>query len=288
MMLFTRQRLAVLPVILAVGFWSAPVDAADVDGTNSSDIIFGTRQRDAIRGLDGGDIIFGKSGNDTILGGGGTDYILLGAGKDTVDAGESTGTDVVFDDDGRTTTTEKPDRIFGGADNDSILSADGEKDSIDCGDGQDAAVADRNDVVTGCESVIVGGGFVGAGGPGLYFEGTRGRDTFTGTTVGDILAGKNGNDLLSGGDGPDLILGGLGRDNLHGDAGSDSLHDDDGAPGDRLFGGPGGDVFMSADGAVTEIDCGLNDGESDAAYADQDDILFNCTPGDAFIFESDV
>ena len=45
------------------------------------------------------------------------------------------------------------DRYNGGGGNDRILAADGKKERIRCGRGRDSVVADRNDVLAGCEQV---------------------------------------------------------------------------------------------------------------------------------------
>jgi Ca2+-binding RTX toxin-like protein len=74
-------------------------------------------------------------GNDTVRGGRAADVIDGGAGNDTIDPGP--GADVVR----------------GGSGNDTIMVRDGVADSVDCGDGFDTVVADRSDVLTGCESV---------------------------------------------------------------------------------------------------------------------------------------
>jgi hypothetical protein len=46
--------------------------------------------------------------------------------------------------------------VYGGPGSDTIYAANGEKDTIDCGPGQDRAVIDPFDVVHNCEVVQVG------------------------------------------------------------------------------------------------------------------------------------
>ena len=46
-------------------------------------------------------------------------------------------------------TAHSRDRSFGGADADTILAADGNKDFIECGAGEDTVVADANDLING-------------------------------------------------------------------------------------------------------------------------------------------
>ncbi|HET6937533.1 MAG TPA: hypothetical protein VFI19_02960, partial [Nocardioides sp.] len=76
-------------------------------------------------------------GNDTVRGGPGADVIDGGAGNDSLDPGP--GADVVR----------------GGTGNDTISVRDGVADSVDCGDGVDTVVADRADVLRGCENVAL-------------------------------------------------------------------------------------------------------------------------------------
>ena len=66
------------------------------------------------------------SGNDRISGGSGADRITPGSGR-------------------------RPCRRAGG--NDRISARDNRKDRISCGSGRDTVTADRNDVLTGCESI---------------------------------------------------------------------------------------------------------------------------------------
>lgn len=82
------------------------------------------------------DTIFGRGGNDTILGGAGDDRLYGGAGNDVITGGSG------------------GDRVYGGAGSDSIDVADGERDIVDCGPGNDRVVADIVDVIdTSCEVV---------------------------------------------------------------------------------------------------------------------------------------
>ncbi|MEJ7801674.1 MAG: hypothetical protein WKF60_14220, partial [Ilumatobacter sp.] len=94
-------------------------------GTSGPDYIPGGGGDDVLSGLGGHDTITGGKGNDRILGGDGNDYIDGGLGEDTID---------------------------GGAGSDTILVADGKKDIVDCGDGNDRVVSDSIDVVTNCEA----------------------------------------------------------------------------------------------------------------------------------------
>jgi hypothetical protein len=98
--------------------------------------IVGTAKGEYLAGGGFDDSIFGMGGNDTLLGGAGDDHIDGGAGNDVLTGG--TGAD----------------KIFGGAGSDTIYAADGERDTIDCGDGPDRAVVDSVDIVNkNCEVV---------------------------------------------------------------------------------------------------------------------------------------
>jgi hypothetical protein len=101
----------------------------------SGKTIKGTAKADKLTGTAGADTIHGNGGNDRISGGAGADKLYGDAGKDTINAGA-----------GR-------DSVFGGTGNDTIQARDGERDVIDCGSGRDTVVADKTDVVKGCETV---------------------------------------------------------------------------------------------------------------------------------------
>jgi hypothetical protein len=79
-----------------------------------------------INGTPRADNLKGTAGPDTIRAGAGNDRINPGAGRDTV---------------------------FGGAGNDTVQAADKTRDVIDCGAGRDTVVADKIDVLKGCENV---------------------------------------------------------------------------------------------------------------------------------------
>ncbi|HET8528758.1 MAG TPA: hypothetical protein VFL60_07600 [Gaiellaceae bacterium] len=82
------------------------------------------------------DVIFGRGGNDTILGGSGDDRLYGGRGNDVITGGAGA------------------DRIYGGPGSDTIDAADGERDFVDCGPGNDHVIADLVDVVSkSCELV---------------------------------------------------------------------------------------------------------------------------------------
>ena len=113
----------------------------------------GTARRDTLIGSVRANTIRGRGGNDLILGGGGDDRLYGDAGNDTVDG--ELGNDLVDGGAGadRLTGGDGRDRIVGRAGADRINSADGARDTIDCGKGRDRVTADRRDRVKGCERV---------------------------------------------------------------------------------------------------------------------------------------
>ncbi len=97
--------------------------------------IIGTSRGDYLAGGGFDDVILGEKGNDTLLGGMGDDRLGGGPGNDVLIGGA--GADV----------------LVGGPGSDTIYAADGERDIIDCGTGNDRAVVDAVDVVKNCEVV---------------------------------------------------------------------------------------------------------------------------------------
>ncbi|MDQ3740789.1 MAG: hypothetical protein M3389_07575 [Actinomycetota bacterium] len=104
-----------------------------------------------IAGRGGDDVITGGRSEHRIDGGAGNDRIEGGWGHDTLTGGP--GRDDIFGDStagncggyGQSCTVP-----FG---NDTIDARDGEVDNVDCGVGEDTALVDRDDRVTGCEKV---------------------------------------------------------------------------------------------------------------------------------------
>jgi hypothetical protein len=97
----------------------------------------GTKRPNKLIGGRSGDRIIGRGGNDRIRGRGGDDCLNGGAGRDNVSGGP--GSDVVK----------------GGGGNDKLATRDGEVDRVNCGGGKrDRVVADKVDVVRGCEKIV--------------------------------------------------------------------------------------------------------------------------------------
>jgi Ca2+-binding RTX toxin-like protein len=110
--------------------------------------------------LGGDDRIVGEERKETIDGGTGADYLEGGKGDDVITGGP--GQDTILGDESDTTCVGGIENciVYG---NDVIYARDGEKDSINCGPGNDRAVVDAIDVVAGCE--VVDAGNTGDGGP---------------------------------------------------------------------------------------------------------------------------
>ncbi len=97
-------------------------------GTNGNDYLAGSGHDDTIIGLRGNDTILGGAGDDRLYGGNGNDVITGGSGADRIDAGPGS---------------------------DTVNAADGERDVINCGSGDDHATVDKVDIVHNCELVTV-------------------------------------------------------------------------------------------------------------------------------------
>jgi uncharacterized repeat protein (TIGR01451 family) len=133
-----------------------------VTGTVFGDTIYGLEGSDLLRGLDGADCLWGGEGNDVLDGDGGDDRLWGGNGRDRLVGGDGndllygglkrdvliggTGDDQLFPGTGR-------DLARAGAGNDVIYARDGSRDVIECASGVDRVVADRRDVLRGCEQV---------------------------------------------------------------------------------------------------------------------------------------
>jgi Ca2+-binding RTX toxin-like protein len=107
-----------------------------------------------ITGLGGNDKLVGHDHSETIDGGPGDDVIEGGLNDDTLTGGP--GKDTILGDSSQNTCNFLACRIAFG--NDVIDARDGERDSIDCGVGDDRATVDAIDVVANCEQVDKGGG----------------------------------------------------------------------------------------------------------------------------------
>ncbi len=123
-------------------------------GRGGADRLIGDDGRDYLRAGSGDDsmlagshddLLHGFGGDDLAHGGSGDDAVLGAAGDDRAFGGD--GDDQLFD-------TEGTDVLSGGPGNDRFSARDGDRDVIRCGPGRDIVVADRLDVLTGCERVL--------------------------------------------------------------------------------------------------------------------------------------
>ena len=105
-----------------------------------------------VSGGGGPDKLVGHDYMETIDGGPGDDVIEGGLNDDTLTGGP--GRDQILGDSSQNTCNFLACRYpFG---NDTIDARDGEQDSVDCGVGEDKAIVDAIDVVSGCEQVDAG------------------------------------------------------------------------------------------------------------------------------------
>ena len=131
----------IMAAIVATAAYAAPrIFTHTAVGTNGNDDLiapFGRiGQQDTAYGLNGRDEIFGDNGDDKLYGGNGNDRILSDYEADYIVGGQ-----------GR-------DYLSGNAHADIIEAADGQKDYVYCGSGEnDRASVDEKDVVGGCEFV---------------------------------------------------------------------------------------------------------------------------------------
>jgi Ca2+-binding RTX toxin-like protein len=104
-------------------------------GTAAANTITGSPFNDTIWGLAGHDVLRGGLGSDRLYGGIGRDTLIGDAGNDILVGG-----------------TQR-DTFWGGKGDDVISSRDGMREVVTCGAGTDRVIADRLDVVRGCEKV---------------------------------------------------------------------------------------------------------------------------------------
>lgn len=163
----SRIRFAVTATneIGTVTTFSQPTDAVRLVPHRPGRTIRGTAKADYLAGSGFDDKIYGLGGSDTLLGGAGDDLLDGGAGNDVIDGGS-----------GR-------DRILAGAGSDTVLANDGDRDTIDCGAGNDRAVVDGIDVVVNCEAVQVTGQTTPAPRPTTTVPTTTRTTTVTTTTT---------------------------------------------------------------------------------------------------------
>jgi RTX calcium-binding nonapeptide repeat (4 copies)/Thrombospondin type 3 repeat len=111
-------------------------------GTIGPDKLTGGAKADVLRGLAGNDILRGLGGNDSLFGGVGNDRLFGGAGNDRLVGGP--GNDFLDGGPGK-------DTYDAGGGNDTLKSKDGVRETVVCGAGRDAVIADPSDRLQGCE-----------------------------------------------------------------------------------------------------------------------------------------
>jgi hypothetical protein len=121
------------------------------EATNGDDVISGTESADFIPGKGGSDRLYGRGAGDTIKGGFGNDPALKGAeGNDSING--NLGNDHLYGGPGNDTLNggQGRDLLEGQGGNDRVFaSGDSTRDTVKCGNGDDYAKVDLNDVVDG-------------------------------------------------------------------------------------------------------------------------------------------
>lgn len=180
-------RLAALAALVTAGA-SAAGGGVHFAGTDAADAVQGSAVRDTLYGAKGDDRLLGGRGRDWLSGGPGNDELLAGAGADAVSAGPgddrvhggigadllfgNAGADVIDARDHRASVRNasecasgppprycrprgRADGVWGGSQDDRILSRDGRVDFVWCEGGHDVVEADTRDrlPVGDCEVV---------------------------------------------------------------------------------------------------------------------------------------
>lgn len=191
-------------------------DGGPIDGTDGDDAILpydpDQANNDLVDGQGGNDLIWTGEGNDTVVANPGDDQVYLGADDDLYGA-YNPGVD------------EGHDTIIGGSGDDTIITNGGEHSIY--GDGNPDDEDDRDDDVTGKDSIYDNGGTV-------YVDAGRGDDLIWSPDDSD----PDAPDTLLGGDGNDTIFAGA-HDLIDAGKGSDTLilSSDANGPADVLYGG---------------------------------------------------
>jgi Ca2+-binding RTX toxin-like protein len=159
-----------------------------------------------------------------------------------------------------------PDRVFGGADNDTFLGNAG-NDRIEGGDGADVALGgEGNDIITD-----LAGDDVPKGGPGNdAIDAGPGLDIVMGGDGKDFTNGGANTNETFGGEGDDFIIAGQGIDTVFGDSGDDWIQGGDGQ--DLLCGDSCAPFFDDPNKPGNDILIGQN-GEEDYDAEGGDDIM---------------
>lgn len=114
---------------------SVPTAVVAPNPAACSNVFAGTPGKDDFKGTAGGDRFAGGAARDLISGGRGADCLSGGRGRDKLSGGRG------------------KDKLSGGAGSDTINVADGKRDRVNCGKGNDTVRADRVDRLRNCERV---------------------------------------------------------------------------------------------------------------------------------------
>jgi hypothetical protein len=174
-----------------------PADAEYVFGSPGADTLSAGAAGSALHGGPGTDLLLGGAGDDIIYGGKDADELRGGAGVD---------------------------RMWGDLGSDRVYSADGNAESVECGDDFDWAQSDLLDTLSGCEDSgeapagvdggiggpggSAGGGF-GAGGPEAVPPPQLGRSVTVEPVGGVVTVRPPGGDATKLAAGGDIPLGSL-------------------------------------------------------------------------------
>jgi fimbrial isopeptide formation D2 family protein len=135
------------PITVAPPPILSPCDPVTIDGTGAGEKLVGTAGADRVRGLGGRDVIDGIDGDDQLCGGQGGDYLYGRAGAEVL-RGED-GNDRLYGSRHADTVEGGAghDALISGRGADTILAADGVRDCILTGKGEDSVAADPVDLV---------------------------------------------------------------------------------------------------------------------------------------------
>ena len=182
-----------------------------IEGSSSSESLYGTA---------GGDIINGQAGSDTLYGNAGNDTYVLGVwfGTDSIYESTSSGTDTIR----LTGVTAADIRLW--TDNNGYLhlqnkTSAGDHVTVYAGysGGQYQSIIGQY-----VESVVFDNTTTWDLTGGLTIEGSSSVESLYGTTYNDTLYGYDGGDTLYGNNGNDILIGGVGNDTLNAGAGNDT------------------------------------------------------------------
>lgn len=228
------------------------------DIVNILEVKFGSVADDNLNGTNSSEIIWGDSGNDTINAGAGNDFIYGGTGDDILNGGngddtyyfeKNHGNDIIHDTEGNNKL------VFTDG-----ISADDYDISIDAKLGFVLTHKETGETISTPDFLTnpLNYNFVFEGSSAIenpfsnktVIEGTDADDYLEAGDGFNIFYGGNGNDTLAGGKDMDFIYGGDGDDFLYGGGGADVL--DGGAGNDYLQGDHGGDTYIFGRGYDTD------------------------------------